>query len=746
MRRARSPTRSLPRIRRIKRTNISDVTTGTASEKPTGRKGGWWTNHTSVSTRLAIAVLLVSIVSVVGFLVVAVAGSGSDGVELLHDRLITVAGDRAAELTSYLNRVDSELEALGSGRMIIDGVQEFSRAYDELADLNLDDLVDERADLGAFYLDEYVPLLREVRGGPVDLAEVSDGLGSAAVYLQTAYLARNPLAIGEKRMLSDGQDGSAWTEVHKNLHPILRADVDRLGFTDLYLIEPETRSIVYSTNKEIDFGTSLDSGPHSGTSLAGLVVNTAASGQPGTVIGVDFTSYGPAFDTPTAFAATPLFDGDQLVGVLAVSLSSDVIDAIMTRDWRGDRLGETGEVYLVGEDARMRSNARAFVEEPALYLARVDELGRASAEEQHQMAALDTTVLFQDVDGKAVREAFQGKRGLISNTNYLGEEVYTAYQPVGSGAFSWVILAEQLRSEVDASVNDYVQDNLALVTVLLVILTFLAVAWAGSFVKPLRTISAALQQIREGSDDTHVPSGGAKEFRVLSGHLNTMVGNLSGRKQDVSDALDTKVGILRTLLPETIADAVVDGDRRLVETVPHATVVVFVVDGLAELFRTRDADANRTLMNSIVDAADDLADAGGLERIKVMGDTYYAVCGTGMPYLDHAPRAIRFAQQIRDEVRHLADGGSLNVAVTAGIQSGPVTVGLIGDSRLIYDLWGDTVEQAYALARVGSRGEILVTDAVRDRLPPDADLVPFDSGMTSAWKLGTAGENAGTES
>ena len=723
-----------------KSAKIFAVTEGSKSEESTARKAGWWERHTSVATRLAIAILLVSIVSLVGFLVVAVVGSGSDGEDLLHERLTTIAGDRSAELSSYVNRVEAQLQALGVSRMIIDGVQEFSAAYDELAELDLDDLVEERADLSAYYLDEFVPTLQEIRGGPVDLAEVSDGLKSAAVYLQATYIARNPLETGEKRMLGDGMDGSAWTEIHKQLHPILRADADRLGFSNLYLIEPETRSIVYSSNKEIDFGTSLDSGPHSGTVLAGLVVNTIASGEPGTVIGADFTSYDPAFDEPTAFAATPLFDGDRLVGVLAVSLSNEIIDEIMTRDWRSGQLGDTGEVYLAGDDARMRSNARAFIEEPALYLERVDELGAATSQEQHQMEALGTTVLFQDVDGTAVRSALQGKKGLISGTSYLGEEVYTAYQPLDGTAFSWVILAEQQRAEVDLAVNTYVGDNLALITVLIVVLTFFAVAWASSFVRPLRAISAALQEISEGSDDTMVPSRGAQEFRVLSGHLNTMVGNLSGRKHDVLEALEKKVGILRTLLPGTIADAIVDGDRRLVETIPQSSVVVVVVDGLAELFRTSDAEANRTLMNAIVDDADRVAETNGLERIKVMGDTYYAVCGTGAPYLDHAPRAARFAQQVRDSVRRIADDDSLDLDVTAGIQSGPITVGLIGDSHLIYDLWGDTVDQAYALARAGRGGEILVTDTVRDRLPDGEDLVPFNSGETSAWALNSSEE------
>lgn len=719
--------------------NLRPVTEGTmvdepeVVEAPTGEKVGWWARHTSVATRLAIGILVVSIVSLVGSVIIAVAGSGSDGEDLVHERLTSAAGARAAEINAYLQQIEASLAAMGVGRTAIDGVQEFAAAYDELEQLSRDELEAERTAIGGFYLDEFVPRLEAVRGVPVDVLKLSSGLSSAAVYLQSAYIAQNPLAIGEKRLLTDAEDGSMWTEVHKDLHPILRAATDRLGFADVFLIEPETRTIVYSTDKSIDFGTSLDSGPHSGTTLARLATKAISSGEPGVVFGVDFTTYAPRFDEPTAFAATPLFDGDSLVGVLAASLSNDVIDEIMSVDWKSGRLGETGEIYLAGPDARMRSDSRAFVEDPSAYLLHVDELGLATAEEQNQMRALGTTVLFQDVDSTAVRAALKGNSGFVSDTSYLGEEVYTAYQPLQSEDFDWVILVEQERAEVDAPVSDYVRGNVLLTTVIVVALTFFAVAWASSFVNPLRAISSALQRIQDGSDNTKVPSSGAREFRVLSGHLNAMVENLANRKQAVTDALAKKTSVLLALLPPAVADAVVGGDRRLVETVPHASVVVLVVDGLDELFRTRDTEANRDLMHTIVDTADRVAAVNGLERVKVMGDTYHAVCGVETPYLDHAPRTVRFAFDLRAEVRRFAQENGLELDISGGVDTGPVTVGLTGNARLIYDLWGATAEHATVLAGVARPGEVLVTAEVRDRLPEGRRLVAASSGDVSAW-------------
>ena len=405
----------------------------------------------------------------------------------------------------------------------------------------------------------------------------------------------------------------------------------------------------------------------------------------------------------------------------------------MSVDWQSGRLGETGDIYLAGPDARMRSDSRAFVEDPTAYLLHVDELGLSTVEEQNQMRALGTTVLFQDVDSTAVRAALQGESGFVSDVSYLGEDVYTAYQPLASQAFDWVILAEQERTEVDSPLTEYVRSNVLLTTVIVVALTFFAVAWATSFVNPVRAISSALQRIQDGSDETSVPCSGAREFRILSGHLNAMVVNLASRREAVADALAKKTSVLVALLPPAIADAVVGGDRRLVETVPHASVVVLVVEGLDELFRTRDTGANRDLMHAIVDIADSVAAVNGLERIKVMGDTYHAVCGVERPYLDHAPRTVRFASDVRAEVRRFAQENGLDLDISGGVDTGPVTVGLIGNARLIYDLWGTTPEHAAVLAGTAGPGEILVTAEVRDRLPEGRRLVAANSGDVSAW-------------
>jgi class 3 adenylate cyclase len=374
----------------------------------------------------------------------------------------------------------------------------------------------------------------------------------------------------------------------------------------------------------------------------------------------------------------------------------------------------------------MRSDARAFVESQSAYLERVEEIGDVDEVDLSRMEALDTTVLFQEVDTEAVRDAFDGGSEFVEGTNYLDEEVYSFYSTIESESFDWVVIAEASRSEIDEPLVAFIRDSLVLTAVFVVIITFAAVAWANSFVRPLQIISAALVRIREGDEDVSVPATGALEFRSLADSLDHMVGELDRRKQEVATALEAKVDILRTLLPPAAAERVGRGDRRLVDTVPQATAVALVIEGLDDAFKGGDTGGNRDFVHAMVDEIDASAVINGLERVKISGDVYYAVCGLSTPYVDHAPRSVSFAVQARNTVRRVAAERGLALDIAAGINSGPITTGLVGGSRLVYDLWGDTVEDAYVVARAAQKGDIVVTAATRDRTPAGRAMEPMD--------------------
>ena len=76
-----------------------------------------------------------------------------------------------------------------------------------------------------------------------------------------------------------------------------------------------------------------------------------------------------------------------------------------------------------------------------------------------------------------------------------------------------------------------------------------------------------------------------------------------------------------------------------------------------------------------------------------------------------------------------------------GINSGPVVAGVIGKSKYIYDLWGDTVDLASRMESGGIPDSVQVTRSIYERLKDSFTFEPRGvievrgKGGVEAWLL-----------
>jgi class 3 adenylate cyclase len=209
------------------------------------------------------------------------------------------------------------------------------------------------------------------------------------------------------------------------------------------------------------------------------------------------------------------------------------------------------------------------------------------------------------------------------------------------------------------------------------------------------------------------------DFTDLSDNIDEMLEALRIRQADLEKASQDRIDTVRSLLPASIAERVQSGDRDVIDHIPQASIVVVVTEGLGELVRTQDIARTQEMLESLIAEIDGAAAHHGLERVKLVGDAYYAGCGLNQPFLDHVPRSVSFALDARDIVEEFNSRLDTPLLAGVGIHTGPVTVGLTGSQKLVYDLWGETVRIAHFLARKAQPREILVTNDVRRLLPPD---------------------------
>ena len=258
----------------------------------------------------------------------------------------------------------------------------------------------------------------EVRQGLSSLAGIWRALGeSAGDQLRSAFIDRNPHPASARKRLDSSERLPQYSRVHEDLHPLLRRFIEERGYYDLFLIDPEG-NVIYSVDKEDDFGTNLRSGPWRDTGLA-QVFREALAMPGGEVAFVDFAPYEPSAGAPASFAAGTVSDGSgELLGIFALQTPSEPVNEIMHFT---SGMGETGETYLVGEDRLMRSDSR-FSE--------------------------SSSILKTKVDNSSVTNALEGQSGIHEILDYRDVSVLSAYVPLALNSSHWAVIAEIDTEEV----------------------------------------------------------------------------------------------------------------------------------------------------------------------------------------------------------------------------------------------------------------------------------------------------------
>jgi signal transduction histidine kinase/CheY-like chemotaxis protein len=273
--------------------------------------------------------------------------------------------------------------------------------------------------LKSFYLTDFTAEYKSKNDSDSHANSLFDQVAKEDLLIQATYISENPNSLGHKELLYKSPVKTSYTKLHEKYHYYFHEIQTQYEFYDIFLLDPKTGKIIYSVFKELDFATSLNDGPYKDTNFA-TAYKKALLLKNNEMVMVDYKKYLPSYNAPASFVASPLYDGDKLIGILAAQFPIAELNEIMSER---TGLGETGESYLVGPDYLMRSDSF------------LDKNRSVNNSFRHSKKG--------NVETDAVKRSFKGESGEAIIVNYNGNEVLSCYAPIKINSdITWALLVE----------------------------------------------------------------------------------------------------------------------------------------------------------------------------------------------------------------------------------------------------------------------------------------------------------------
>jgi class 3 adenylate cyclase len=199
---------------------------------------------------------------------------------------------------------------------------------------------------------------------------------------------------------------------------------------------------------------------------------------------------------------------------------------------------------------------------------------------------------------------------------------------------------------------------------------------------------------------------------------------INNAEREASREKEKTEQLLLNILPAAIAQRFKDDRSFLAEGYDSVTVLFADIVGFSTFSESTSPGDLVSFLNEIFSKFDALTEKYGVEKIKTIGDAYMVAGGVPVPVKDHTQKICEMALEMLESIRGTLTPAGKPLAIRIGISSGPVSAGVIGVKKFIYDLWGDTVNVASRMQSHSTEGYIQITEDVYNVIKHDFECTP----------------------
>jgi len=266
---------------------------------------------TKIRDKLTILFLLTGILPILILGVIGYVSYTNTIEEQAFDRLTSVREAKKQAIETYFLRIRKDIRFFAESNMIIQAINGFTEAFHQVnANHDLEQLGKNyvQLELRKYYKDQLLDRLVAPESTKKKAQNYfpTDPKTSLLQYIYFLNREINFCNLG-------------YCQIHSEYHPKLSELRSKSGYYDIFLVDT-LGYLVYTSVKEVDFGTNLNEAPYNKTNLAQAYRQTF---DKETVTLVDFELYVPSLLYPASFIAAPVYDKGQKIGVLVSDPSQE---------------------------------------------------------------------------------------------------------------------------------------------------------------------------------------------------------------------------------------------------------------------------------------------------------------------------------------------------------------------------------------------------------------------------------------
>jgi two-component system, NtrC family, sensor kinase len=279
---------------------------------------------------------------------------------------------------------------------------------------------------------------------------------------------------------------------------------ESVGYFDIFLISPEG-DVVFTVAKEDDLGANLKTGPYKDSELAKVFERAKTLLETNMS---DFKYYTPSSE-PAAFIAAPVLSEGRLIGVVALQVDNDEINAIVN-DYTG--LGETGETIVASREGDLAVFVMPIRHDP--------------------YAAFRKKIFIGSEELLSIQKAIGGQKGYGLSVDYRGKEVLAVWRYIPHLRWGMVVKIDTEEAFKHVySLGDW-SLLIGVITTFVVILAALFIS--GSISNPIIKLTQTTKLIAGGNMASKVDIKGSIEIGELGASFNKMLKQLEWSREELT--------------------------------------------------------------------------------------------------------------------------------------------------------------------------------------------------------------------